>query len=197
MPGAPDQRPGPIRRVYARSASWLGVEVEQLEAGAPGTLPRCPRARRPAAGRSGLRQRAANLWPPFCDGVRVEAEPRPDPAAEAETAELVGVLVDEPDCDVVVLGDAASGPEPVVVGSDRLGARGLLARTGDRPASTSSARCGPSRVARRSAISSASALTNRAAGSAWRSALSRTTVAVTPAASCSAPGTRRPSRPCR
>ena len=128
MPGAPDGRPGPIRRVYARSASRLAIELEQLESGASGPGPGLASLRRAAAGGSRLGQRAADLRPPFADGLRDRNGAAAGAAAEADAAELVGVLVDEPDCDAVVLGDAAGGPQPIVVGSGRFGARGFSAR---------------------------------------------------------------------
>ncbi|MFL5864893.1 MAG: hypothetical protein ACJ780_29720 [Solirubrobacteraceae bacterium] len=107
--------------------SRLAVEVEQLEAGAPGPIPGPSSLRGAAAGGSQLGQRAADLRPPFADGPRIETEPWPDAAAEADAAELVGVLVDEPDGDAVVIGDTARRPQPAVVVSGRFGAPGFSA----------------------------------------------------------------------
>ena len=206
MSAAPDGRPGPIGESMV---GWVTARDRSRAARSGGAraFPGMPRRRRAAAGGRRLGQRAADVWPPFAYGLRIETEPRPDPAAEADASELVGVLVDEPDRDVVVLGDAACGPEPVVVGSDGLGARGFSAgatcvrspdcRAGDRSRLDELGEVRPEPGREAIGDLSARALTNSGAGSVWMSRLSPTTVAVTPAASCSAPGTRRPSRPCR
>jgi hypothetical protein len=49
--------------------------------------------------------------PPFADDTRIEPKPGTPPAAQANAAEFVGVLIDECHADVVMRGDPTSAPE--------------------------------------------------------------------------------------
>ena len=56
-------------------------------------------------------KRAADLGPARVQCDRVEAQARAGAAAEADAAELIGVLVDEADADTVVGRDTACAPQ--------------------------------------------------------------------------------------